>query len=277
MYTFVKLGGSVITDKAGQEAADLPVIARLAAEVAAARAASPGLPIILGHGSGSFGHLYAARYGVHKGFAPGALGEADAQRFYAGFALTAGAALRLNRIVVDALLAAGVPALSLQPSAALWASGGQIARWDTAHLGQALRHGLVPVVHGDVAFDSAQGTAIISTEALLAYLAEETELPPSRVILVGEDAVYTADPRRDPGAERVPLITIANLATALGGAAGSHAVDVTGGMRSKLELMWRLVQRLPGLEVRLIGPAPGNLQAALLGAELDTGTTIRAR
>lgn len=274
MYTFVKLGGSVITDKAGQEAADLPTIERLAAEVAAARAARPGLPIVLGHGSGSFGHLYAARYGVHRGLPPGSSGE-DAQRFYAGFALTAGAALRLNRIVVDALLAAGVPALSLQPSASLWASGGQIAAWDTAHLARALAHGLVPVVHGDVAFDEAQGTAIISTEALLTHLAEQPELRPGRVILVGEDAVYTADPRRDPSARRVPLITAANLAEALGGAAGSHAVDVTGGMRSKLELMWRLVQRIPGLEVRLIGPAPGNLRAALLGEPLDTGTTIR--
>jgi isopentenyl phosphate kinase len=268
MYTFIKLGGSVITDKSGEEAADLPLIARLAAEVAAARAARPGLAVVLGHGSGSFGHVYAARYGVHRGVPPG--GD------YSGFALTAGAALRLNRIVVDALLAAGVPALSLQPSAALWASGGQISEWGTAHIGHALRHGLVPVVHGDVAFDSVQGSAIISTEALLTYLTEETDLRPARVILVGEDAVYTADPRRDPDAQRIPLITATNLDAVLHGAAGSHGVDVTGGMRGKLELMWRLVQANPRLVVRLIGPAPGNLQAALAGEDRDTGTTIRA-
>jgi isopentenyl phosphate kinase len=267
MYTFVKLGGSVITDKAGREAADLPLIARLAAEIAAARAARPGLALVLGHGSGSFGHPYAARYGVHTGLPPGA--------DYAGFALTAAAALRLNRIVVDALLDAGVPALALQPSASLWSAGGRIAAWDTAHVGHALSHGLVPVVHGDVAFDSAQGTAIISTEALLAHLALATELRPARVILVGEDAVYSADPRSNPAAERVPLITAANLDAALHGAAGSHAVDVTGGMRSKLELMWRLAQANPALEVRLIGPAPGNLAAVLSGTERDTGTTIR--
>ena len=79
----------------------------------------------------------------------------------------------------------------------------------------------------------------------------------------------------DPAAERIPLITAANLEAVLHGAAGSHALDVTGGMRSKLELMWRLAQRTPGLEVRLVGPAPGNLRAALLGEALDTGTTIR--
>jgi isopentenyl phosphate kinase len=268
MYTFIKLGGSVITDKAGREAADLPLINQLAAELAQARAVDPTLPIILGHGSGSFGHHYAARYGIHRGLSP----HAD----YTGFALTAAAALRLNRIVVDALLNAGFPALSLQPSASLQSAGGKIVTWDTGPVALALRHGLVPVIHGDVAFDRVQGSAIISTEALLTHIALETSLRPSRIILVGEDAIYTADPRRDPSAQRIPLITSANLAATLHGTVGSHAVDVTGGMRAKLELMWRLVQAIPDLEVRLIGPAPGNLAAALLNLPLDTGTTIRA-
>jgi isopentenyl phosphate kinase len=268
MYTFVKLGGSIITDKAGHEAADRPVIARLAAELAAALGARPDLRLILGHGSGSFGHHYAAQYGVHRGLAPGS--------DYTGFALTAAAALRLNRIVVDALLEAGVPALSLQPSAALQAAGGRIAAWETTPIAEALDRGLVPVVHGDVAFDRLQGSAIISTEALLAHLALATPLRPARIVLVGEAAVYTADPRANPAAERVPLITAANLDAVLHGAGGSHAVDVTGGMRSKLELMWRLIEAIPGLEVRLIGPDPGNLAAVLRGEPLDAGTTIRS-
>lgn len=268
MYTFIKFGGSVITAKTEREAADLPVITRLAAELAAARAARPDLALILGHGSGSFGHHYAARYGVHHGLPPGS--------DYHGFALTAGAALRLNRIVVDALLAADLPALSLQPSASLQASSGQIVRWHTEPIQTALAHRLIPVIHGDVAFDTIQGSAIISTEALLAHLALTTEMRPSRIILVGEAAVYTADPRRDPTATRIPLITAANLASVLQGAAGSHAVDVTGGMRSKLNLMWQLVQANPHLDVRLIGPDPGQLFAVLTDQAADCGTTIRA-
>src|SRR5215470_12172495 len=153
--TFIKLGGSVITDKTGQEAPDLDTIRRLAGELRDARAADPGLQVILGHGSGSFGHTYAMRYGVHRGIAPGA--------DWMGFAFTAAAALRLNRIVVDELLAAGVPALALQPSTTLRSVGGELAAWDTATIGRALGQGLVPVVHGDVAFDETQGTAIIST------------------------------------------------------------------------------------------------------------------
>lgn len=267
VYTFVKFGGSVITDKAGREAADLAVIEALAGAVATARAADPGLALVLSHGSGSFGHHYAARYGVHRGM------PLDAD--HTGFALTAAAALRLNRIVVDTLLATGVPAISLQPSAALRSANGQITHWETTPIYEALQRRLVPVIHGDVAFDTTQGTAIISTEALLSFLALHSPLQPLRIVLVGEAAVYTADPHRDPSAQPIPFINHANIAQVLHGAGESRAADVTGGMRSKLELMWRLVEALPNLEVCLIGPDPALLVAALLGQPLTSGTLIR--
>ena len=264
--TFVKLGGSVITDKTGQEAPDLDTIRRLAGELRDAFVADPGLRLVLGHGSGSFGHTYAARYGIHRGIAPGA--------GWIGFALTAAAALRLNRIVVDELLAAGVPALALQPSATLRSVSGELVAWDTATISRALGRGLVPVVHGDVAFDDAQGTAIISTEQLLLYLAHTPDLRPAQIILVGETGVYTADPRADPKAQRIPHIDRANIAAVLRGAGGSHGADVTGGMRGKVELLWRLVEAQPDLTAQLIGPAPGLLRRALLGQAAGEGTTI---
>ena len=267
--TFVKLGGSVITDKTGQEAPDLDTIRRMAAELRDARADDPRLRIILGHGSGSFGHTYAARYGIHRGLAP----DGD----WMGFALTAAAALRLSRIVVDGLLAAGVPALALQPSTTLQGVAGALAAWDTATIGLALGHGLMPVIHGDVAFDEAQGAAIISTEQLLVYLARHAaELQPTRIILVGEAGVYTADPRSDPQARRIPRIDRENIAEVLRGAGGSHGADVTGGMRSKVELLWRMIEAQPGLTAQLIGPAPGLLRRSLLGQASEAGTTIAA-
>ncbi|HJZ47067.1 MAG TPA: isopentenyl phosphate kinase, partial [Roseiflexaceae bacterium] len=181
MLIFVKFGGSVITDKTGREAPDVPTIRQLAAEVRSALDRAPDLRLIIGHGSGSFGHTYARRYGVHSGLAPGS--------DWMGFALTAAAALRLNRIVIDQLLAAGVPAIALQPSATLLSWHGALAAWDTNNVVRALDNGLVPIVHGDVAFDAAQGSAIVSTEQLLERLAQTPELRPDRIILVGESGV----------------------------------------------------------------------------------------
>ncbi|MCS6941163.1 MAG: isopentenyl phosphate kinase [Roseiflexus sp.] len=268
MIAFVKFGGSIITDKTQQERADTETIRRLAGELRQALDAAPEMRIIIGHGSGSFGHVYAQRYGIHRGLAP----DAD----WMGFALTSAAALRLSRIVVDELLAAGVPALALQPSTTLVAHGGQLARWDTGALERALKHRLVPVVHGDVAFDEVQGSAIISTEQLLAHLATLPAIRPDRIILVGESGVYTADPRSNPNAERIARIDQRNVADVLAGTGGSHGVDVTGGMRSKVELMWRLVQAIPSLQVYLIGPTPGLLYRALLGDATVEGTVIVA-
>ena len=267
MLAFVKFGGSVITDKTGQEAPDLPLIRRLAAEVRAALDAAPvAYRLIIGHGSGSFGHSYARRYGIHTGMEP----NAD----WMGFAQTAAAALRLNRIVVDELLAAGVPAIAFQPSATLRSRDGQLEAWDTATVVQALERRLVPIVHGDVAFDTTQGSAIISTEQLLEALGHNSALQPTRVVLVGEAGVYTADPRSNSAAQRIPRISAQNIDAVLRGAGGSHGADVTGGMRSKVELMWRLVQAIPGLQVQLIGPDPGLLAAALLGNAPAAGTII---
>jgi isopentenyl phosphate kinase len=269
MLTFVKFGGSVITDKTGQEAPDLATIRRLAGALRAALdQAAPGDRLIVGHGSGSFGHTYARRHGVHTGISGGD---------WMGFALTAAAALRLNRIVVDELLAAGVPAISFQPSSTLVAERGAVAAWDTSVLMRALDRGLVPVVHGDVAFDTAQGSAIVSTEQLLEALARTADLCPGRVVLVGEAGVYTDDPRANPGAARIPRIDAANIAAVLRGAGGSHGADVTGGMRAKVELAWRLARAIPGLAVQLVGPEPGLVTRALLGRAEGEGTLIGER
>lgn len=266
MIVFIKFGGSVITDKQQQEHAATDTIRRLAEELRQALDTARDLRVIVGHGSGSFGHVYAQKYGIHRGLAP----DDD----WMGFALTSGAALRLNRIVVDELLAVGIPALALQPSTTLLARGGQLVHWETGSLERALECRLVPVVHGDVAFDDVQGSAIISTEQLLAHLATLPTLRPARIVLVGEAGVYTADPRIHLQAERIARIDQRNIDDVLAGAGGSHGVDVTGGMRSKVELMWQLVQTVPALHVYLIGPKPGLLKRALLGDDTVEGTVI---
>jgi isopentenyl phosphate kinase len=46
-------------------------------------------------------------------------------------------------------------------------------------------------------------------------------------------------------------------------------------MRSKIELMWQLVQAIPNLEIHLIGPTPGLLARALQSKAAGEGTVIR--
>ncbi len=258
---FLKLGGSLITEKARQETPRAEVLARACEEIASALAARPGLGLVLGHGSGSYGHFAAEQYGVHRG----------GLRDWHGYAETAAAAARLDRLVIDACLAAGVPAVALQPSASARTRHGELeelAAWPVAEL---LAHDLVPVVYGDVALDEAQGSSIISTEAIFAYLAGP--IAPARILLAGEvDGVYTADPQRVPGAKLIPQLTPAAWNIREQELAGARGIDVTGGMRSKVRRMLDLVECIPGLEVAIFsGLQPGRIERALLG---DPGGTL---
>jgi len=260
---FLKLGGSLITDKTRPYTARRDIITQLASEVHQALNAKPKLQLLVGHGSGSFGHWAAKPYSTRQGV------QTPTQ--WRGYAEVAAAAARLNRIVTDAFLEAEVPALSVQPSASAHCHNGGLQYMDLRPFRAALDQGLVPLVYGDVALDDARGGTIISTEDIFLFLAQE--LHPARILLLGEVPGVLG-----PDGAVVPRITPASLPAlheALGGAAG---VDVTGGMADKVARMVELVQRHPQTTAHVLtGTEPGLLVRALLDPALDVGTRIVAR
>ena len=263
---FLKLGGSLITDKTQVESVQADVLRRVAGEVARARRDAPYLRLLLAHGSGSFGHVAARRHGTRAGV--------QGEQGWLGFAQVADAAARLNRLVAAAFLEAGVPAWAVQPSASLLARDGAISAWSGQHIELALARGLAPLVYGDAVLDEQRGGTIASTEELFAWLAPR--LRPQRIVLAGTvDGVYTADPLRDPAAEPWPVITPGDLPRLRASLGGSHGVDVTGGMLSKVSEMCHLAASLSGLDVRLVsGLRPDAVYRALIGAEDAGGTRI---
>ncbi len=265
---FLKLGGSLITDKRQTESVRQSVLERLAQELARVRQAHPTLPLVIGHGSGSFGHVHARRYGTRAGVRTAAE--------WMGYALTADAAARLNRAVVAALLRAGLPVWSIQPGALLRGNDGQIAAGTTANIQQALAHGLIPVLFGDVILDEQRGGTIASTEEIFEWLLPH--LRPQRIVLAGEvDGIYNADPLLDATAQRIAQITPESIAAVRGGVGGSHGVDVTGGMAAKVAQSIRMVESVPDLDVIICsGLHADHLQRALLDPTPGIGTHIVA-
>lgn len=263
---FVKLGGSIITDKRRPSTPRPEVLARLARELGAALDAEPRLQIVLGHGSGSFGHVPGSKYHVRQGIA-------DDESWW-GYAATGAAAGQLNRIVTDAFLEAGVPVVSVQPSASAHCRDGLLAALEVYPIREALHHGLVPLVYGDVAFDQGQGCTILSTEEIMAFLARA--MRPARMVMVGEvDGVYDRDPLVDESASPIPRITPATFADLEIELGGSFGVDVTGGMLAKVREMVSLVSEGQTERVRLIsGWREGALERVLLDAGVEEGTLI---
>ncbi|MGD8814207.1 MAG: hypothetical protein PVI78_06990, partial [Anaerolineales bacterium] len=150
---FLKLGGSLITRKYQPMAARKQTIERLAGEIAQFVQDSPEEQLLLGHGSGSFGHTVAAEHGTHLG--------ASSAEDWRGFAEVWRAAQGLNRMVMDALHGEGVAAVCFPPSATLICTGGEIDSYAFDPLLEALEAGLVGVVYGDAVFDLSQGACIV--------------------------------------------------------------------------------------------------------------------
>ena len=264
---FLKLGGSLITDKTQPYTVRLDKLSALAKELHSALFSTPNLRLVLGHGSGSFGHYAVKEHAPHL-LSPHFQGKwGETEGGWRGFAEVWYRASQLNRHVIEALHQADIPAMAIQPSASIVSKNGVIENWELSPLELALEAGIVPVIYGDMVFDSIKGGAVLSTETLMFYLAHR--LKPTRILLAGIEAAVWADfPARGQRVEKVTPSSYKELANKIG---GSHGVDVTGGMKSKVEEMLSLVEQIPNLNVQIFsGEEAGNVKRALIGELLGT-------
>jgi isopentenyl phosphate kinase len=258
---FVKLGGSLITDKHSPRTPRREVIQKLARELKTGLQHNPNLKLLVGHGSGSFGHASAARNGTREGV--------RTRKDWQGFLEVWRDAGELNRIVIEIFSDVGLPVIAFSPSATTLAANGSVMTYAMEGIQSALTHGLIPVVHGDVVFDTARGGTILSTEELFYYLT--LKLKPRRILLAGlEPGVWADFPLCS---EMVSLITPSTLAEIEGKLRGSDAVDVTGGMYQKVVTMLKLVKTVEGLDVLIFSGEDDQAVSAALNGE-EAGTLI---
>ncbi len=257
MITLLKLGGSVITDKSTPYTTRDAEIARLSKEVADALKAKPEMRMILGNGGGSFPHQPAKKGDLANGIK-------DAWQLE-HLVETARSAAELNHIIVDSLVKAGVPAISIRPSSAAYTDKRDIVDFNVLMIEEMLKLGAVPVIHGDVLIDLKQGCSIASTEKLFMYLAKV--LPVSRVIIgTNVDGVL------DDTNKVVRSITPANFSKIKPHLTGASTTDVTGGMLHKVESMLEMSKVVK--EIVIINAlTPGNIGKALRGEKMGTVIT----
>jgi isopentenyl phosphate kinase len=244
------------------------VIERLAVEIAEGAAACSAR-LIVGHGSGSFGHVAAARYHLAEGFALGR----PARGQLPGVSLTQERAAALHWQMVAALAQAGALPFSIAPSSAMVTASGVPVAFADEPLLLALASGLLPVLYGDVALDRERGVSISSTETLFSLLATclpERGVTVRRAIWLGETSgVY------DREGKTLPRLTRSDLHAAGTSIGASRGTDVTGGMRHRVETALSLADLgVPSLIAD--GQVPGLLASALAGEEVP-GTIVVAR
>jgi len=266
----LKLGGSLITDKDKPYTPRLDKLNELALEIKSVLDSSPDLLLILGHGSGSFGHVAAKKHGTRQGLVdPKGLNRplgSDVD-YWKGFAEVRFQAAELNRYVMQSLIENGVPAISFPPSSSMVSKDRKVTHHNILTIRKALDVKLLPVVHGDVAFDESLGGTILSTEDVFTFLVEQ--FSPTRILLAGIEAgVWQDFPARTKLVKQIQLSDYEKMRAGIG---GSASTDVTGGMKAKVEEMLALIQKNKGLTVQIFSAEQkGSLERALRRENIGT-------
>lgn len=244
----IKLGGSLITHKGGRRSIRRSVLKRLAAELAAATTGGRRR-FLLGHGSGSFGHVTAAEHGVHAG-----RGGA------AGASATQAVARELHEAVLGALRGAGLSVWSVAPSSNVVTASGRPKTVAVNSIEQALQRGLLVTTYGDVVMDRDRGHAICSTETALLAFARRLRARGARISdaywLGNTDGIY------DAAGDTVARMTVQQARGMAAQVGGSADTDVTGGMRHRLDTAIAFA-RLGVRSWIVDGSVPGTLPAVL--------------
>lgn len=249
----IKLGGSVVTDKSKPMTARYDVIKRLASEIASV----PGPKVII-HGGGSFGHIKAKEYELHKGF------KNESQR--EGVCQVQSDMRALNRLIEDALRQAGMPVASIPAGAIATFDNGKMADFPSNVFGHYLDIGITPISFGDVVVDRSRGISICSGDDIILRLARD--LKAERCIFAtAVEGIYAQYPPKE-GEGPLPEIhkTDKVMFTV-------KDADVTGSMQRKLELMFQIANM--GCPVEIVnGLVPRRLADALLGKPV-IGTKVK--
>jgi isopentenyl phosphate kinase len=254
----IKMGGSVVTFK------DRPLSANNAAINGIARAISSlkGIPIILVHGGGSFGHYWSVRYGMHTRPA-----RYDAH----GISVVHQSMVTLNQIIIGSMIKNGVNPYAICAMSLTNHNIPLKAKIDQMYA--MARTGIVPVTFGDVIHICDGKYSILSGDVIMTFIAKI--LNPSKVIFaVNTEGIYRSMEEK----ETIHEVTGSKVINGLFGIAREQTpADITGGMRRKVEEAFKISST--GVKVMIVnGLKPERVtQAVQFGPENFKGTVVRAR
>jgi isopentenyl phosphate kinase len=218
----LKLGGGLITDKKTPLTVNHAALHRIAQTVATIfREYGDEYALILGNGAGSFGHYVAKK----------CVGEDGSYSRQAVCELHYSVA-SLNGIVVRALLDAGVPAFSVSPSSCFSCDDGKVEDNTIHSIETALSQNIAPVLYGDIIPDKKCVGTVFSTEDVFAVLVDvfKESYDDITVIYTGSEAGVL-----DTHGELISELRESDLLAHGESIGASSGIDVTGGMRHKVE------------------------------------------
>jgi isopentenyl phosphate kinase len=255
----VKIGGSFITDKNQPESLKADRVRKIAREIAAA-VGSRKVSLLLTHGAGSYGHIAAKLYQAKQGSNP--------HFGWLAFYQIRQDMMKMNLRILQLCAEEGLFPITVQPSAIAMARSGKLYFMDTRSIRFLLDSDQIPLLHGDIVLDEKQDFTIASTEDQIQRLSDYIFF--HRIVLISDvPGVLDAE------GKVIPIIDRKNYAQIIDQLGGSAGLDVTGGMKSKVEQIYHLIQNNPSIQAVIISgdSEPGAIASSILG-EGKNGTMI---
>lgn len=255
----VKIGGSFVTDKNQPESLKEDRVRAIAREIVSAMA-SGNISLLLTHGAGSYGHIAAKEYQAKLGSNP----QFGWQAFYQ----IRQDMIKMNLRMLQLFAEEGLFPITVQPSAIAMARNGRLSFIDTRNIRFLLDSDQIPLLHGDIVLDDKLDFTIASTEDQIQKLSDYIFF--HRVVLISDVPGVL-----DSAGTVIPEINRSNFSQIIDHLGGSAGLDVTGGMRSKVEQIFRLVQDNPSVQAQIIsGDAEAGSIAKAIQGENRIGTLI---
>ncbi len=261
MLIILKLGGSILSNKNIPYSVNWDNLDRISREIKNAldyyKRHNKDIKLILVHGGGSFGHPVAKKYlkieNDKKTFVNMKKGFWEIQR----------AMRRFNNIIIDTLQSYDIPAVSIQPSS--FVVFGEKLIFDTSAIREMIKRDLIPVVHGDIVVDDNNNYKILSGDDIVPYLSKELK---TDVILYATDVDGVLINNKP-----IKRIDKNNISQILEYLKESNKIDVTGGMRYKIETIMK--NKCRGIIFN--GNKINNIYKSLLGIVEGTEIDFRSK
>jgi isopentenyl phosphate kinase len=267
----VKIGGDLLADKLQVGSVNLAATERLCREFSNAVRSAEDVRMVLVHGTGGFGHTVARRWQVE-------LNSGNAALVCEAAHAVRGSVLDLHSHVLETLRAKNLLLCSFSPYQFFTRGVDGSYRVSALSVEAAIRSGYVPVLHGDMVYDEREVMSICSSETVIVELAKairevDTEMQVEKVIVAcGLEGVLLNV--EEPGSGIFKVIDSSNIESVHASLRDHDGVDVTGGMRHKVQRALELARM--GVETLIVnGGEQGRLEAALKGEDV-VGTLVRA-
>jgi len=250
----LKIGGSVATHKNRPGLSVRILLLKKIGQSIKKSQEKGSFNLILIHGAGAAGHQLAKKYNLQEGVG------LHPKKWY-GALISRIANNKLNTAIAETFTKVGLKIAPVHTASAIIQKDKKISHCNLKMIQEVLRQNCIPILYGEMVFDTKLGMSICSGDAIAPYLAKK--LGAKKIMFASDiDGVFTQDPHIYKGAELIEKINLEEI-DQKAKVSHSHNVDVTGGLLGKINKM-EFSDNLQSIEI-FNGLVPENYQKILLG------------